>query len=742
METNNVQIFVVGNRPDVRSAIHAMLKRSRTPLTPVDVEKEELDALRQQTPEALVVMGTDVSSQDAIRALWALGADAVFLKDHPSVLLFDTRKKGGHLLNSVLVDGEESAAGASIALPDLAENLGEVNWEILKKSRDAVACINDRGVLTFCNVKFSKLIDMDVTDMIGEPFQEFVVPAQRGGWQTYFQKLRSEKMDAEPDVNLLTSQGTVVEVAMRGVPVISRGGDASGTLLIMSDLSDIHHANHRMAFLEKVLDFARFESILTFNKEGAITECNQTAENFFGRPKEMLLGDDVRDLFQKQDAPLFDFDGVVNFVESSHETLASGAYNKPVPVDISVVKFIDDPDRVPVGLVFVRDISERKGLQQLKDEFLRTTSHELRTPLAIVMSSVENLQGGFVGVSDNDQKLVLSRIRENCDHLGRLINDLLDLSRLATGKAQMQRDPTNITNIIQNVSNRMAHDVREKGIDVELDVPEELPWVYVDADMIARVVANLMANAIRYAETHILVKVRPTLNAAVCVSVVDDGPGIQREDAEHLFEKFVQINRKYGGAGYKGTGLGLAICKHIMDAHSGRIWLEDTGRRGSHFSFELPVYDERKELQLFLEGSVAAASARNVSISLITVLALTPADDPETRYALLNDLKHLLHEKAFRKTDTIFLLKDPSCLVLTVPEGRQRADKMLQRIEDAIRELKRKRRARDFEVRLGLAVYPDEVQNVEKLFQVATAAQPPTAGRRRLWAMMRRRGAG
>jgi PAS domain S-box-containing protein len=741
MNTPHIEIFVVGNRPEVNAAAHAILKRSHTPLHLVDVEKERLESLRLQSPEALVVMGTDVVTQDAIRALWALGADAVFLKDHPSALLFDTRKKGGHLLNSVLVDGQTAAIGASIAIPDLSDSLGDINWEILKKSRDAMACVNDRGVLTFCNTRFSKMMDMDIADMLGEPFQEFVTPAQRGMWLQYLQQLQSGQSDAEPNLSMLTSQGTVVEVAMRGMSIMFPDVTLPGTLLIMSDLSDMHYANHRVKFLERVLDFARFEAILTFNREGAITECNQTAESFFGKAKEMLLGDDVRDLFRKTDGPLFDFDGVVSFVENSQETLASGAYNKPVPVEVSVAKFIEEPDRVPVGIVFVRDISERKGLQQLKDEFLRTTSHELRTPLAIVMSSVENLQNGIVGVSGGDQKLVISRIRDNCEHLGHLINDLLDLSRLATGKAKMRRDPADMVSIIKNVSNRLLPGVREKGLDVELDMPDGLPWVYIDADMIARVVTNLMANAIRYAETHILVKVKPISGKMICVTVADDGPGIKREDATYLFEKFVQINRRHGGAGYKGTGLGLAICKHIMDAHEGRIWLEDTGHRGSQFSFELPVYDERRQLRLFLEESVAAAAARTVPLSLITVLALAPVEDPVARHSLLNDLKHLLHEKAFRKTDTIFILQDPSCLVLAVQEGRQRADKMLQRIDDAIRELKRKQRARHLELKLGLAVYPDEVQDIDKLFQIAIDAPPVPVGRRRFWAMVRRKSA-
>lgn len=619
------------------------------------------------------------------------------------------------------------------ATSGFSKDLHDAFVEVVDKIHDALVCISAEGLLTSHSARFSQLLGTNVADAIGAPFEKFVNPADREVWRSFCNMLQSTGQDVVRNIQLLAQSGTYVPVAIRGVRLRPQDGRLPGIMIVFSDLTEVCQAQQQTTLLTQLLDHTRFEAILMFNKEGAITECNQTAEHFFGKSREMLIGEDVRDLFRTSDSDLFDFDGVVKIVETSRETLANGAYNKPVPSEISVVRFIDVADRRHVGMAFVRDLSELKSLERLKDEFLNVTSHELRTPLSIITAAIGSLSDGVMGVLPKGQKQMVGRIRENCDRLGRLINNLLDFSSLVSGRAQMRKEPVNMADVVQNAVKGLLHMVREKGVEIDLDMADELPWVFVDADMIARVVTNLVTNAIRHASSHITVSVEHVSPDSVRVTVGDDGPGLKKKDMEQLFDKFVQINRKHGGAGYKGTGLGLAICKHIMDAHEGKIWVESSEGRGSRFSFSLPVYDEKKQLRTFLGESIAAAAANNVPMSIVTILATSSLNDADMAYGFFGNLKRLLQEKTFRKTDTIFLLKDPLCLVLTVQEGRSKADNIMQRINDAIHELKKKKRTKHITFTLGFSVYPDEAQDSDSLFQLSMRTQTELPNRRRLW---------
>lgn len=681
-----------------------------------------IDHIRDKKPDAVVVLATDVVNRETVQGLWALGANAVFFKAHPRVLLIGSQA-GAHPVWADMVSRE------GLAIPDFTGNFRDVLSEVLDRTHDAIVCVNAEGLLTFCNPRFAELLGTEVLATVGVSFEKYVSKPDREVWRSFCNVLQTTGQEDALELQLFASSGALIPASIRGFRLRSPDGRLPGIVVVISDQGELREVQLQAAMLTQVFDHARFESILMFSKEGAVTECNRTAEYFFGKSRELLIGEDIRDLFQQSDGMLFDFDGVVRFVEASRETQANGAYNKPVSVEISVVRAIEGEDRRHLGMVFVRDLSELKSLERMKDEFLRVASHELRTPLTIITGAAGNLNDGLMGPLEKNQHQMVGRIRDNCDRLGRLINDLLDLSNLSSGKAQMRKDPANVNDVVRHAVNGMSHAIRERGVALDMDLVEEDLWVFIDSDMIARVVGNLVTNAVRFAASRIHVRVERESPASVRVSVTDDGPGLEKDDADRLFDKFVQINRVHGGAGYKGAGLGLAICKHIMESHEGRIWVESDKGRGSRFHFVLPIYDEKKQLRKFLDESIYAAAAKSVPMSLVTILA------PD--FATLNDLKRLLLETTFRKTDTIFLLKDPACLVLTVQEGRSRSDRIMQRINETIQELKKKKKARNIAFTLGLAVYPDEAQDPDELFLRTMGAQTVLPNRRKLWQLVR-----
>ena len=178
----------------------------------------------------------------------------------------------------------------------------------------------------------------------------------------------------------------------------------------------------------------------------------------------------------------------------------------------------------------------------------------------------------------------------NVDRLAKMINNLLDLSRLESGAARLSRRELDLRSLAEEVVQglRLAD---TKGVALETDFPQTLPLVQADPEMIAQVITNLTDNALRFARSRVTVRLRSD-EGSVRVEIIDDGPGIPAEKIDALFGKFVQLERR-SGEGYKGTGLGLAICKEIMRLHGSSIEVSSVVGAGTQFSFRLPSKEER-----------------------------------------------------------------------------------------------------------------------------------------------------
>lgn len=247
------------------------------------------------------------------------------------------------------------------------------------------------------------------------------------------------------------------------------------------------------------------------------------------------------------------------------------------------------------------EIRERSRLDRLKDEFVSAVSHELRTPLALIKGSIENVRDLVFGPLTEKQASVLNTINSSIDRLTRIIGDLLDLSRLESGRARIERRRMNLVPLIQETVQNFQTEAEGQKTILATDLPPHLPDAYADADMITQVLNNLLNNALRFAEKKVTVTARvvdlPATSRGLRVSVADDGPGVAPEMREVIFNKFVQLERQAHGIGYKGTGLGLAICKEIIAQHQGKIWVESILGKGSQFHFVLPQYHEALDLR-------------------------------------------------------------------------------------------------------------------------------------------------
>jgi NtrC-family two-component system sensor histidine kinase KinB len=199
--------------------------------------------------------------------------------------------------------------------------------------------------------------------------------------------------------------------------------------------------------------------------------------------------------------------------------------------------------------------------------------------------SIELLIEGASDKLDDKQRQLLNAAGEELSRLKSLISDLLDLSKIESGKVEMVLEPVLPNMLADKAVEIFQAQARQKKIDLSCDVPEGLPEVLADPNKITWVLTNLIANALRFANGSVAVSASHA-GQWVHFSVADDGEGIDRENQSRIFEKFVQVK---SAKSVGGTGLGLTICKEIVRSHKGTIWVESTPGRGSTFTFTLPV---------------------------------------------------------------------------------------------------------------------------------------------------------
>jgi len=238
-------------------------------------------------------------------------------------------------------------------------------------------------------------------------------------------------------------------------------------------------------------------------------------------------------------------------------------------------------------ILHLRDVTRLKQLDQLKSEFVMAASHELRTPLTNISMSIGILRDHLAETLSNQDAEMLDTAQTEIRRLRSLVNDLLELSKIETGRIQMTFEPTPVSLITERIQSVFANQFAEKSIRFTKTIPETLPEVKADSNKITWVITNLISNAIRYVEPggHISLEARHS-NQHVYLSVTDDGAGIPAEYQSKIFDRFVQVQENnYEG----GSGLGLAICKEIIRAHGGTIWVESAPGEGSTFTFTLPV---------------------------------------------------------------------------------------------------------------------------------------------------------
>jgi signal transduction histidine kinase/DNA-binding response OmpR family regulator len=265
-----------------------------------------------------------------------------------------------------------------------------------------------------------------------------------------------------------------------------------------------------------------------------------------------------------------------------------------------------DSNGTYIGMVLtLHDITAEREIAQMKNEFVSTVSHELRTPLTSIKGYVDLILDGDAGEVDEIQREFLGIVKENADRLVALINDMLDISRIESGRVHLKLEPNPIGDVIAGTVDSFRAVLEQTGRTVKARVPANLPRVKADRDRVGQVLMNFVSNALKYSPSggDVVISARHVGNY-VNVSVQDHGMGITREDQKQLFTKFYRIDnaltREIGG-----TGLGLSICKSIIELHGGKVWVRSKLGEGSTFTFSLPVAPRELVRTPYLQGPAA-----------------------------------------------------------------------------------------------------------------------------------------
>jgi PAS domain S-box-containing protein len=375
------------------------------------------------------------------------------------------------------------------------------------------------------------------------------------------------------------------------------------------------------------------EGIYGVDVDGYTSFLNPAAAAMLGRDAADLVGRPLETVLQLEEP----CDGDARGHSAVRETLRTGATRRlgrcslrradgsRFPVELVSAPLLEE-GRIAGAVVTFRDITERLEVERMKDEFISVVSHELRTPLTSIRGSLGLLAGGKMGEMSERVQRLLEIAVQNTDRLVRLINDILDIERMESGKATMEMRTVEAASLVRDAADVMEAMAEKAG--VVLRVEAVAAAVRADPDRILQVLTNLLSNAVKFSpagsEVSLSAEAR---DGQVLFGVRDHGRGIPADKLDTVFERFQQVDssdsRQKGG-----TGLGLAICRSIVQQHGGRIWAESVAGEGSTFRFSIPSAQPA-------EADEAPAAADDARGALVMVV-----DDDATVRAVVTRILH------------------------------------------------------------------------------------------------------
>jgi PAS domain S-box-containing protein len=467
---------------------------------------------------------------------------------------------------------------------------------------DAVRILAQRRQLFFSIVAAGTVVGLiklawvmySTKSVILDPLTELTRSAQRiesGDFSPAHQTLRQDEIGV-----LINSFAKMVQ----GLQVRER--ELAAALNESRDLASVTAESRRRVEAAHADLLATLETVpaalMIFNTDGSVRLRNRAATDVLGiEPQNPELRRNYWDRFKRiaKDGTVIPRDRWVSARALKGEIIKNEELEihhpdgRVFPILASGAPLRNELGHVAGAVVAFQDIAKMREVDRMKDEFVSIVSHELRTPLTSIRGSVQLVLDEAHAVPDPEHRALLQIALNNCERLVRIINDILDVSKIESGNLSLRCKAAHVAELVRQSVDVVATPARNARVTLDVNIPANIRPVLVDPDRIVQALVNLLSNAVKFAPTDSTVTVSATgSDHMVTIAVADQGEGIAPENLNRLFRKFQQVDssssRRKGG-----TGLGLAITKALVEQHGGRIFVDSELGKGTRFSFTLPT---------------------------------------------------------------------------------------------------------------------------------------------------------
>ena len=549
---------------------------------------------------------------------------------------------------------------------------------IVDTAPDGIATITMGGVIESANTSMHKLFKYPNGDLVGKPVSEIL--EFFFGEDTYVQ---DSLKTGERKIFGVGRETTGMKKDGRKFPVeialsLLNLGHNRIFIAVIRDITERKKSQQLQAQLAAIVEGSG-DAIVGIDIDGVIVSWNPAAELLYGyrsiealgRPIGIVIPSDKLSQMNEQFAGVLNGDAVGHF-----ETVLHSKFGALLDVDLTMSP-IRNAQGVVVGIsTIARDISLRKEADRRISEFYSTVSHELRTPLASIRASLGLLEGGVAGVIGGDALQLVEIARAESDRLIRLINDILDLRKIESGKLELKLKLVRLSDMLRTLLDSMRPMADEHQVKITLEKDESVDYMVMDRDRVIQVLANLLSNGIKFSPrgetiTLAVADASPAQSKAIRFTVADKGPGIKEDDMHKLFGKFQQLDSSDTRA-KGGTGLGLAICKAIVEQHGGIVGVDSVPGIGSSFWFELPIVELPTAVPLPEAKQHSPRTRRDGPVQVVII------EDDKSTLDLLERQLEPLGLNCFAASDGISALqlvreKHPDLIILDIgvpaPDG-------------------------------------------------------------------------
>lgn len=489
----------------------------------------------------------------------------------------------------VEVKSEDAIGMLGATFNIMAKNVKD-QIEYFNSLRDAIAAplfiVNTDKVITFMNEACERLVGYKKEEVEGKLTCREIFHSNRCETNCPLRYCLEEGMVVDGITAIIKDRdGSEIPIMTSASALKDGYGNIIGAVEICKDITDVLEAE-RLRFIQVTADKEEKQRrYLEKRVRGLLGVLSKVSGGDLKVRAEILNSSEVMDQISKH----------INLTLDEFEKLYAkiSSFNKELELEVDRrTKMLREKT-----VLLERANRELRELDKLKSAFLANMSHELRTPMNSIIGYTDLLLDGIDGEINEEQQKSLGKVQHNAQHLLQLINDILDMAKIESGKIELSPQMTDIQELTESIATIFEPTIKKKGLTLQLDFAEHLPPVYVDEDKVRQIFINLLSNAVKFTEKGgVRITIRPAdgddSSSFVQVCVEDSGIGIKAEDMDKLYDKFSQIDVS-SVRQYEGTGLGLSIARGLVVMHKGKIWAESDFGKGSRFFFTLP---SRKEL--------------------------------------------------------------------------------------------------------------------------------------------------